>query len=1170
MSLLWRSQLFSAIGAGFSSDATVTDGVHLRWIGNPKLGLPFEKKDRKWGNFQVFVRINKYPCIQSATLAALKAETPIPVHCEGDADPDYRLKTVDRTFYFLKKLEDPVHASIQHLLNQLRMIRQWRLTPEQRGCYRYIRQTIRALAGEPDMPNTHFEIAEVCAIDINFMPGQGTNPRGVGPVLDEIPDIRDGHIHRPINPLAERKSVWVRAYDSRNRLVAQDWAGWLAFRSEHNTRASSRNKFTVRLRAPGIHHISINPVPGQQVMNRTGMCWVFCEEYCRAGVWTPLVQPQLPIRFNANPEMFTPAAFKQYYKPFKKILDWPVAANTWVGEVLQTEGVQNLLACENTYDMFSSAIDMPEEGQDAAVTNNKATMPVLPALISAAMDPAVASLVGLYHHTTENISGKDVKAEAIFPFFEPENLSSLANQLKLLAIAGNVPYLLQDFMGLFSEPRKIFVRLAGLVFCPNTNPKPVLPNLAAFTANVTAVGLPMEAPPHEVLLMVDSVMRIPAPPFSLLPYLNVHAIEVKRSIEGSTFANITEVDETTGLEKLGILPPVYFPAKNDTHTTLAVRDDFSLSLPPANQVQYQVRPFDIFGRPGGFTIGSLTDIPIPCHLPATPAAHAPNVTAVDDFLWLELFVTLNGEAKPLHAIPQTLEMAFHTVDPRSTGSVEDVQWTGERPARGLLVNFDAAHQYPDPATAQLTCFSFGWSGLQINWNTAPPGFCNPVFPPEPPMMEVYTAAIMENVTATFRTFRIRMAVAALGSLAAGDHLWCCRMRVRGTCEDGDKKYSRESFVSFTYRMVPPPPPVIQPPASIIPESTFADKQGNSYYNVLLNNFVSSSTGPGQPMANIYRIDLKHLQPQLNELVEGNILLAGAETKLHRLARANRSPFKKVNEEPVPVNTSPTYYAVPVPGGLELYHVLGIVGANAETEETSWDTASILLFKTPQPVPKPKLRFAGINSFTSNNQLKGRISFRADFKTAVDAALRPAIQVLRHDLSAAQTRFVGQVMGEWNEAGFYHFDFTDDRLIPWRNYRYEAILLSSSGGKWVKSEHRASGEMLAPGLDATPPIDESFPFFIEPVAGGWRLAFQMLVGNFNFSLTRTAPDGTQVRHSGKISNKNIQGLPGALLSMDATGLHYGLQWTDTQGGPATYTLRLSRAQQMPWSIKILTP
>ncbi len=45
-SIRWSPRLFAALGAGFRGDATVRDGVHLRWALDPRMGLPRLPRDK--------------------------------------------------------------------------------------------------------------------------------------------------------------------------------------------------------------------------------------------------------------------------------------------------------------------------------------------------------------------------------------------------------------------------------------------------------------------------------------------------------------------------------------------------------------------------------------------------------------------------------------------------------------------------------------------------------------------------------------------------------------------------------------------------------------------------------------------------------------------------------------------------------------------------------------------------------------------------------------------------------------------------------------------------------------------------------------------------------------------------------------------------------------------
>jgi hypothetical protein len=1159
MSIIWRPGLFSCTGAEFQSDQTLHDGVHLRWMINPQMGLPFELKDRKWGHFRVFEQHSKFPSLEHASLDHVKEHTPVPVHSETDININYRLEHNDSFIYFLRRNQEDSNLPAEQLLNQARSLLSWIIPNEKRAFISYIKSVAREIRGEAVKLQPLFHRAELCAIDIVFSQGTGTVPGGNGSGNPGCLGL--------LGALAEKKYAWIRAYDKMGHLLAEDWIGRFAFKSDHIKNHSARNKFSIRFRAAGIHHIAIDPVPGLPVMNRASMMWVFCEEYCNAPVWQPVSEE---IRFNGNADTYTANNLQQrYYGGFKKTLNWNEAVSILQDEVLTSPDILGFLQSQDTFRESIQSVKLNDNNPDTPGSVTEGSMPLLPVLLHSAADPAVASLLGLYIQLAQQQTIRDIRIVAHAPFFERDNLEILYQEFKEVTEQNIVPYLVQKHLGFFDERRRLSVQLGALVLGPVKGVKPSPPDPGAFTTTVTSVDLPREA---DTVLLVDSVLKIPVPPFTILPWLNVQAFEVQRRIGEGAFINAAEDDgEDSSLQKLGILPPVYFPSHEEGQSDFLVRDDFMLDLPPEKLVQYRMRSYDIFARPGGLTSGDERNIPLPCHPPTMPANLSASVSRIGQLLWLELFAGLSGKITDLQSRAQTLEIAIHPIDVNAPGAVEEIEWPGILSSRGLHLNYPTSGNFPDPATAVLNCLNLQWNADKVEWSTAAPGSCDSIYPLYFPIVEIVNDPNIDETLLKFRTYRIQLAIADINSMAEGDHRWCSRVRIKGFCDNGAIVYSKESCTGFRYKQVLPPEPVLQPSSSVIPESTFPDKKGNSYFNVHLNPLLSPIPPGGQALVNIYLIDLKHLEPDLSSMVDGNILLAGEEAGLFSLARATRNPFKKMNAEPVPVLAEASYYPVAVEGTLENYYVLGIVGTNTMFQESSWDRAAILLFKTPEPLPKPMLRITGINTKAHKQGIAADIGFRADFESEVaEPSETPVIQLIRHDLNAGNSRFAGQVTGEWHEEGhYYQFDIRDGTLLPWRHYNYEAILLSKAGDKWLKSDQRASGETLAPGMSGSAPLD--IDFFAEAVsgAGGNTVKFEFMAGNFDYALVKTFSDNSTERYRGKIINKTITGLEGANLKLVAGGLNFLLQWLDTAGGQARYTLRLSRGQQMPWSNKTNT-
>src|SRR5690348_16348629 len=108
MSILWRPSLFSTAGASFLTDATVRDGVHLRWMMDPRLGLPFEVPNRQWGGFLVYEQIGKFPALDKTDLASLKSAGQILVHGQADTNLDYMLEQpTANSVCFLHRIKQP-------------------------------------------------------------------------------------------------------------------------------------------------------------------------------------------------------------------------------------------------------------------------------------------------------------------------------------------------------------------------------------------------------------------------------------------------------------------------------------------------------------------------------------------------------------------------------------------------------------------------------------------------------------------------------------------------------------------------------------------------------------------------------------------------------------------------------------------------------------------------------------------------------------------------------------------------------------------------------------------------------------------------------------------------------------------------------------------------------
>ena len=212
MSIIWRPGLFSGTGADFQSDQTVQDGIHLRWMINPEMGLPFELRDRKWGHFSVFEQHSKFSSLEHTSLHLVKAHTPIPVHSETDINVNYRLEHKDNFIYFLRRNQEDSNLPAEQLLNQARSLLSWLIPKEKRAVISYIKSVAREIKGETVRLQPLFHRAELCAIDIVFTQGTGTVPGENGSGNPGCLGL--------LVALTEKKYAWIRAYDKKGHLLA--------------------------------------------------------------------------------------------------------------------------------------------------------------------------------------------------------------------------------------------------------------------------------------------------------------------------------------------------------------------------------------------------------------------------------------------------------------------------------------------------------------------------------------------------------------------------------------------------------------------------------------------------------------------------------------------------------------------------------------------------------------------------------------------------------------------------------------------------------------------------------------------------------------------------------------------------------------------------------------
>lgn len=1202
MSILWRPNLFSAVGAGFYDDKTKTlqDGNHFRWHIDPLVGLPYETYKGPVGGFYILRLNEKYPCLEKLDLQ--KYSKVYPYIRSLDHKVDSNIVTISDGFYFVKKAHGKSNLAIQKMRNLLNVIPIWQLksNPELKKYLNYWNAVLDNFQSDFVEFNPVYEKVEICAVQMTFKKGVGTTQS------NDDGSSNSGCMGIISDALSEKRYAIIKAYDKDDNLVGEDWIGQYAANSGNFL---NRSKHSIRIIAIGISKFIIEPQAGQPIYEKDKVAWVNCEDYCNASIWDLIMDE--PIRFDPREASYSPDILKnKYYSPFKKTFNWNEVDQLWKDKVINNPDIIDLFEInekKSTYDLYSHTTKLAEESP-SEIGFSEINIPLLPTLIQGAVDAALASLFGLYRSVKTPLVGRDVMIEALPPFFEPDNLMLLFAKMVELEPEYSSPVVGEYFTNFIanvqsqsngshlnamanssnaesSNNRNRSYALGSLVLCKHLEqtPKDAPKTPSAFNTVVSAIDLPDNESSNDIKLFVDSLLKIPEQAFTRNPFENIFSYEVERNIGNTTYVNAAADIIIDPLEEIGVLPSIFTTNKEKEAPVDELRDNFKLDVPPLKTVQYRLRGYDIFCRPSAWVAGTLEDIPIPCHAPTAPTNLSSQVIVEDGKVLVELIVSVDRETAPFQAIQDNLEIAIHSLDLNATGEVDTIQWTGNKIARGVTISYGGSPHYPDTTTAMLNCKSLNWiaaptptnpSNKIINWTDAGVA-CDSTYPTSPFSFVIFVTNTMIEADTNFRTFKLRIALGEVNILGAGDHRWCARIRIAGNC-DGDLKYSKESCARIRHKIVAPPPPVVQPTATIIPESTLPDKLGNSYYSINVAPFIPVPIAGSPSMVNIYRIDLEGLTDDISTLVEDNLVLAGQMPNLLNLAKASQMRYEKINENPIEITSDPTFYRIKVPGNLETYHVVGVVGCNPEREESAWENAAIIIFKTPKAVPVPQLRFIAAKiEKQSDGTLAGDVDFKANFETVVTGTIPvPKILLFRKDFHTNKSAFVGESIGAWDATELaYSFPITDTTPISWRKYAYEANLLIGAekhSGKFVKSKQKAIGEALAPGASGSIPLDDSFASSIAVTATGFELTVEFLLGDFNISISKLNENLETQRHTGKVNKGIITGLNGdATLTVLPSG-NYQMVWSDTDNSAGTYTIRISRGQQIPWSIKLQTP
>jgi hypothetical protein len=1151
---LWRPRLFAATGVGFKDDPHLVDGQHFRWHIAHHLGLPFQSGDEKRGLFRLYHRRGGPNTIETFPLIGGAGGGSFPIHDEGvpsqesglivgaDSLSFWKRPSLDLALLFLR-LRGILDANPSSLWG-------WREAAEDLALRRYVAE-VTARLGPDFVRNTILrERTDACAVDIGFS--------GIGPGAP--------------SPLGRRFLV-VDGLDRGGRVVDQDWVG-------HEPSGAPRT--VARLRSAGFAAVRWTQVQGEPAVTRTQTSWVLSEDYCHSEGWVEAGE----YRFVADPDFHTPSVAKDHYAPFHAPFDPDEVADAIGNLLLSTPEIKALFEPgQDVYGMVSRTASF-QEAHDARAGAMQASL--LQSLIASGVDPVMARVLGLYGFVAaadaDERRGGDVLIEAELPFFEPANLEAIDGRLHALLPEQDPAFFRNAAESLRDR------RLCALVLAPALAKRPPVPKPEGLATSVSVAALPAQGPTAETQLFVHVRLDVKVDPLEARPELTPVAYLVERQISGGAFENISEtLGEPDILDKIGILPAVYFPARTDStgEAPLRVADDFVMPDLQPGSVLYRITAFDVFGRPSDPTEGDLSAIDPPILPPPPPINPAARIVADAGNLVLEVDFAVNGATPPLEAEWQRLEMTIHrlppldpvTPDPRPAG---EVTWTGQVAARRLAADVlpgNILHSALDQS-----CVELAWTpGLTST--DAPEAVCAPLYPPPAPQLIPVDPPSSSFAETGLRSYRLRLTVGPETGLPPSRYRWCARFVVVGRNPlNGTRLDSREACVAADWMVHPPPPEVVPPITSVVPLSSYPDVHGDSWYDLDLGAWGLAAGD----RVNVYMTRLRRLGDDAEGLVVDGVLQD--QVLFEQMARASRRPFELVTREPVQFAPAAPFHRIKVPGHLREVYVLAVLGANAYLQERRWADAGFTLFTTPDRRPEPRLSFLRL---TRHSPAVAGLEFAADFTDLPGAATPPKVQLFRRDLSAgARLSYVGEATGTpvpvvpGSEAAIrFLFAVDDPGQADWHAYEYEAQLLHHDPGLGSYLRSRAVARALARGAWNGTSAPVTAADAIEVALGspsGLVLGFEFDCGEFDFTLVRSLGGTVASRFAGRIREGRVFGLDPAIHTLDLVRrggrLCYRLTLRDAEAVPApvpagpdeprdgAYVLRIAFGEEVAWTVR----
>jgi hypothetical protein len=1205
----WRPSLFGALGEGFVGDATLKDGAHLRWNMDPRLGIPFKMHGRRAGCFTVYSLVNDFDSVTELDLEKASSAVYRIKKDQGSGSSQGRIE-YDQGRHYFSRMADSSYLQIfwqYYLKIQFVLANMAKFGPEEQRFIKYMQWIMYRLLPTLASSTPAYVYEDVVAVDLTFqtgaassspsqvisIPSTSTSDPLAGPGgISLNPSLASGIgtiVRRPdptsaatvgtgvsLNTSLFTPKIYahIKGFDREGHLLDSDWIGRFPARPivvvGKPPPVPNSPKKIARLRAPGIAYFTVEQVAGQPAVSRKKALWLFCEDYCQADQLWRAASDAVHYFKTDVAENTAQVVRDEYYRPFNKSTDYRSVAEAIASTMLSDIDVLEMLEAHTTYHSYYAAKQCSEQSASSSSQPTTLSLPLLPSLMQAAVDPLMARILGLYSFHESPVQDKrDFKIEAELPFFRQTNLDRCENILKNLGKVSSGQSFFQDTGRTLTA-----TKLCALVVNPTLSRKSAPPKPSPLNNEIHVVDLPSDTIASQTDLVVDSALEVSLNRDEMRPYLRPVCFEIERKTKNTPFENIIQSDQNS--PDIGILPPVNIPGPDENEAgQVKLKDFFSIPAIEPELLQYRAKCFDIFGRPSTESLSRGLGIDIPCHPPKSPVNISAHLADKGEKIELHLAFSVFTGQGPLEAVRHSLEILIHRLPSDTSQPPQEVTWPGNKYGGKIKLSFDDKGEELILESVSQECVKLSWSGTNLTRSSVPESDCAASVSDLQPVFEKDTQPLYDPATTGLFSCKAILQLGTKASLGADIHAWCTRLRIHGNCPFGGRDvYSGEPCIGSQINITPPPPEVKQPPLATIPLSTYPDKFGIGYYTLDLSSFLSEAEQSQQPLLNIYATTIDRVGATQANYVAGRTLID--EAGFLTLARTSRLRYERLTREPVTYTQANRYYRVAVPAELEQYHIIGVIGTNPYLEEKPWAGCGIVLFKTPAPLPTASLVFVEGRTSLQGQTSQCNLVFRAEMASAsTNQSQPPQIQVLRRDISIGQKSFVfrGYLSGLCSDPSaadpVYQFAFKDDQLMPWHRYVYEVYLLlwDTDREQYLKQTATATCEQIGrPPFGATPLGDAGDFKATANAAGGFTIETAFEAGEFGFSLKKEPYQTTGIEYAGNISRGKLFGL--AAGNYDFTvGERYKLAIKDDDLSQGDYTFRLKSGQNQTWTQKI---